>query len=119
MTDKQDEFGLNAYFDAARKAAKVPSGDLMACVLADAGAQQPKRGAPAPAAQAGLFASLWAAIGGWPTVAGMATATLVGVWIGISPPAQVEQFSAAVLGDTGDAYLVDLLPAFGDEFGEG
>ncbi len=118
MTDKHDEFGLNAYFDAGRKAAQMPSGDLMARVLADAGAQQ-MANVPALAAQAGLFTSLWAAIGGWPTVAGMATATLVGVWIGISPPAQLEQFSAAVLGDTGDAYLVDLLPAFGDEFGEG
>ncbi|WP_457646798.1 hypothetical protein [Profundibacter sp.] len=115
MTDKHDEFGLNAYFDAGRKATKVPSDDLMARVLADAEAQQ-MANVPAPAAQPGLFTSLWAAIGGWPTVAGMATATLVGIWIGISPPAPLEEIIA---GNTLDTYLVDLLPAFGDDFVEG
>ena len=118
MTDKHDEFGLDAYFDAVRKATRVPSGDLMARVLADAEAQQ-MANVPAPAAQPGLFASLWAAIGGWPTAAGMVTATLVGIWIGISPPAPLEQITAEVLGSTDDAYLVDLLPAFGDDFVEG
>ncbi len=119
MTDKHDEFGLDAYFDAGRKAVTMPSGDLMARVLADAEAHQPKSSAPAPVAQTGLFATLWSAIGGWPTLAGMATATLVGVWIGISPPAGLEQIATGVLGGSEDAYLVDLLPAFGDEFGEG
>ncbi|WP_457648212.1 hypothetical protein [Profundibacter sp.] len=118
MTDKHDEFGLDAYFYAERKATRVPSGDLIARVLADAGAQQ-MANVPAPAAQPGLFASLWAAIGGWPTAAGMVTATLVGVWIGISPPAPLEQITAEVPGGADDAYLVDLLPAFGDDFVEG
>jgi len=118
MTNKHDEFGLDTYFDAGRKAAQTPSGDLMARVQADAQAQQ-LANVPAPAPQPGLFASLWAAIGGWPTAAGMVTATLVGIWIGISPPAPLEQITAGILGDSEDAYLVDLLPAFGDEFGEG
>ena len=119
MTDKHDDFGLGAYFGAGRKTAKMPSGDLIARVLADAEAQQPKASTPASAAQTGLFATLWSAIGGWPTLAGMATAMLVGVWIGISPPAGLEQIATGVLGGDEDAYLVDLLPAFGDEFGEG
>ncbi|MEL6508842.1 MAG: hypothetical protein AAFQ32_03560 [Pseudomonadota bacterium] len=102
MTTEQND-PLDAYFDAARAKAPQPSGALQARILTDADAVLASAGAPAKAPPGRLHAFL-AAVGGWPAMAGLATATLAGVWIGISPPAMVETLI--------ETQTVEYLPGF-------
>lgn len=85
---------LDAAFLALRAAAPRPSAALMGRVLSDAAAvaaSAAAAGARAPHRRTGGLAALVAAIyrglGGAPAAAGLAAATLAGVWIGASPPA--------------------------------
>ncbi|MGR3455111.1 hypothetical protein [Pseudooceanicola sp.] len=90
---------------------------LMARMLADAEAAQDARAqavAPAPQRR-GRLARAFAGIGGWPALAGFATATVAGIWIGISPPAVVSDGAAYYVSGGGaaeDLYLVDTMPAY-------
>ena len=117
MDDK--EFDLNAYFEAERAAGVTPSADFLERVLQDAKAAQVLTEEPARVPQKGLFANLFAAIGGWPTLTGMATAGIVGVWLGFSQPAGIDQVAEQIWGAPDTGYLVDLSPEFADEFEEG
>ena len=72
-----------------------------------------------PTPQLGAFARLIEAMGGWPTMAGMATAGIVGVWIGFSQPAGLDLVAQQLLGGENTEYLVDLVPAFDSGFEEG
>lgn len=100
MADKDisDPF-LDALFDEARDA-DTASPDLMARVLADAEAVQDA--AMAAAVEAAPKVPVWRAvldaIGGWPAAAGLATAGLAGVWIGVTPPDVLSYEVAMVLG---------------------
>lgn len=73
---------LEAAFAALRADAPRPSAALMARVLADAEAAAPRHAPPA----ARRAALIWRALGGLPAAAGLAAATLAGVWIGADPP---------------------------------
>lgn len=97
MTNPNDD-KLDALFAQARTAAPEPSVDLMARVLADAEAVQPKS-AVETAPEGGFWARFMDAIGGWPAASGLAAATVAGVWVGIAPPASVEDLTASLLGD--------------------
>lgn len=79
-----DDSALDALFDAAPRPA--PSAALTARILRDAEAHQPQVEAFAPVPQRGLFATLAGALGGWPTLGGLATATLAGLYIGFAQP---------------------------------
>lgn len=114
-TDK--EINLDVYFEAGRAQGAVPSNDLLGRIMADADAQMAQ--SPPPVARPRLFASLVAAIGGWPTLAGMATAGVVGVWIGFSQPVGLDLVAEQIWGAGDSGYLVDLPSAFTDEFEEG
>lgn len=87
MTEKDtDDKMLDALFDAAREdAAATPSASLMARVLEDASALQPSA---EPGAVQGRRDGFWRALlrnlGGWPSVGGLATAAVAGLWIGIA-----------------------------------
>ncbi|GHE93581.1 hypothetical protein GCM10016455_12200 [Aliiroseovarius zhejiangensis] len=111
QNDMLDDRALQAFFDAARDDTITPSDALMTAILDDAAAEQPQ---PAMSAVApppdlalatardlrrarGVWADLKAMIGGWPALAGMATATLAGVWIGFSAPIQLEQWSGGLI----------------------
>lgn len=48
----------------------------------------------------GLGAMLLDAIGGWPSLSGLAAATVAGVWIGVAPPDALSDLSAGYLGTT-------------------
>jgi len=108
---------LEVFFAAGRAEAPIPSADLLSRIMADAQAQSaaPVIIAPRP----GLFANLIESIGGWPTLAGMATAGVFGVWVGFSQPAGLDLVAEQMMGTDNSSYLVDLLPAFGTEFEEG
>lgn len=117
--DKRDDTGLEAYFAAGRKAGRVPSNDLLGRIMADAEMQMPVSESSVPVSRPSFRAAFWSAIGGWPAVGGMVTASLVGVWIGFSQPAGLDQIADRYFGSADDSYLVDLLPAFGDDFAKG
>ena len=87
MTDKDPQKDpLEGFFDAARATAPQPSEDLMARVLADANALQPQA---APLASVVKRPGWLSALGGWPALAGLATATVAGVVIGVTDPTSV------------------------------
>lgn len=117
MTKADDRNGaedaaLEGFFAAARAATPPLPDDLAARIAADGRALQP---APAPARRGSPLASLLRQVGGWPTLAGLAAASVTGIAIGISTP---DLLSAPF--DDGAAYdLGDLMPGYGVFLGEG
>lgn len=86
----EDQLALDAFFAAGRAAAPDPSEALLARILADAAEVQVSATAAADARRGrgpfGLWAGLLAALGGWPAVAGLASAAVAGFWIGAAQP---------------------------------
>lgn len=109
---KEQDFGLDAFFDAARNQPPMPSGDFMARIMADAEAVQAGFGAVAPvvADRPGVWASLSALFGGLVGVGGMATAALAGVWIGFAGVGGIDAYWPGAASEAGLA-SVDLMPA--------
>ena len=118
---------LEAYFDTARRAEPDPAPQFLDAVLRDAFAQQSlimqqrvNRSAPRP----GFWQNILNALGGWGSVAGLTTATLVGAWLGFSQPFALSGIGAGVLettllGSTEEVQQVDLLPDFDNFLTEG
>jgi len=112
-----DDDTLAVFFDAARDRPGDLPDDLSARILADATAVLSARTGRAPAPPRGWLAALGAALGGWPSLAGLATAAVAGVWIGAAQPVALEAFGLTA-GPA--AYeLEDLMPAFDDLASEG
>ncbi len=95
--------------EAARHPPPLPEG-LLERVLADAGALADAAAggrpapAPAPAARPRRLAACagWlTALGGWPALAGLSAAALVGLWLGYAPPQAVERLAGARPGNEG------------------
>ncbi|MEL7212761.1 MAG: hypothetical protein AAGK92_08880 [Pseudomonadota bacterium] len=106
-TDKNDP--LSGFFEAARADAPQPSDALQMRILADADCTLAK---PASEVKPRHWVrDLLQGLGGWPAVAGLATATVAGVWIGISPPALVD----TLIG----VQTVEYLPGFNALLEEG
>lgn len=120
MTER-DVNDLDLFFDAARRRPRDPSPDLMQRVLDDALAAQTGGAAAVPVrvAAPGRWRQFLSAIGGWPAVAGLATAGVAGIWIGVNPPAAVSDTAATYLSVGSDTYLVDPLPGFQFDMAEG
>ncbi|MEO1238372.1 MAG: hypothetical protein AAFW64_01690 [Pseudomonadota bacterium] len=89
---------LETFFEAARATAPTPGADLTARVLADAAAAQP---AP-PVSVRRAKPSWFGALGGWPALAGLVTATVAGVSIGVADPAYVGDLAFSGFGDAYD-----------------
>lgn len=85
-TGRESE-ALEGFFEAARAHGTAPGAAFLERVHADALAAQPRPRplAPAPRARGGWLAAL----GGWPALTGLATATVAGLWIGVADPATV------------------------------
>ena len=63
-----------------------------------------------------------AAIGGLPALGGLVTATCVGFWIGVAPPAGLPDLAGEVIGEavvTAEEDAVPELDGFGWDLGEG
>lgn len=107
-----DEMDLEAFFEAGRAAAPVPSQDLLARIMADADAALV---APAPLARPAKRPSIWAiftaAVGGWPSLAGMATAAVAGVWLGVAQPAMLSNVTAGMVPAADSAFELESLVA--------
>jgi hypothetical protein len=103
-----DDETLDGFFDAARAQAPPPSDALLARIDASASREAIIPAAPATST-APAVRGFFAALGGWPVMAGLATAAIAGVWIGYSSP------SLAGLGveDPVDGFdLGGLLPGY-------
>jgi hypothetical protein len=98
MTERDDD--LDDLFAAARADTLVPSDALMARIAADAASVAAARRRPAVRAQrGGLLSGLFAALGGWPALGGLAAATVAGFWIGVAPPVGLQSLTSTVFGD--------------------
>ncbi|WP_176556120.1 dihydroorotate dehydrogenase [Rubellimicrobium rubrum] len=95
------EMELEARFAEARDLEPRPSADLMARLAADALREMPRPITNATRLAPGRMR--WrdwiTALGGWPAVGGLATATAVGVWIGATAPAGLADLAPAVWGE--------------------
>lgn len=112
MADMRDD-DLELFFEAGRADAPVPSQELMARIMADAEANMPPAAPVVQAApKAGLFAGLLAAIGGWPAMAGLATATVAGIWIGYAQPTSLTVLAGGVWPAQTGYDVVDFVPSF-------
>ena len=111
MTD-MDDAELDRHFTAARARPPEASADLMERAMADALAHQPPALAPsaAPVRQRWSAALAWLAAAAMP--AGLVTATLVGVWFGISAGDMVSQQAAVLMETDLGLELVYRFPAF-------
>jgi hypothetical protein len=113
------ETDLESLFATARAGRPSPSADLIARITADADAVQAAF-RPAPARLRPRRWSGWiAAMGGTGVLAGLATATLAGLWLGFAQPAPVptltQTLSDAFAADAGLG-AVELIPSL-DAFG--
>lgn len=99
MTDE-----LEGFFAAARAAGPAPSDALMARVLADADAAQPRAPATLPMPETvplwrRWLAALSGAVGGGAMVTGLASAAVAGVFIGYAGPVTSDWLAGAVSGN--------------------
>ena len=114
-----DRDPLESYFEVARTKAPEPSDALMARILADADREAECRYlALRPATTSGgKLRAVLSAIGGWPVLAGLATATLAGVWIGVAQPLGVDPMG--VIGRTA-SFDAGSYPGYAElDWGEG
>lgn len=121
MTDDSENMSdLDAFFQAGRQEAPDPSAALMSRIMGDIDMVADEREAPVPQTpKKRLFARLLEGLGGWPAVSGMATAGIVGIVVGVSPPDAISEFTSAYVNGTTDLYLVDQYDSFGFESFEG
>lgn len=100
QNDPDDTEFVEQMLDEAGRQRFEPSAALSARVLAQAQALQPapRRMAHSP------WRRLLDRFGGWQAVGGLAAASCVGFWIGISPPAGLLDPGALLLGTEGAAY---------------
>ena len=88
----------------------TPSDGLMARVLDDAEAHRPVPGQLLEQGDKSVVATNLGLIGGWKGASGLVTAGLVGVWIGISPPAALSETQTSLL----DVFAVEATDEFLD-----
>ncbi len=116
--DREEAF-LDMLLDEERHARRSGgpevSADLLARVLEDAETVQAgfaTTALPSRRQRRGLLSQLGAALGGWPAFAGLAAASVCGLWLGISPPQGLSDTAAFYLSE--DTALFD--PVSGFEF---
>jgi hypothetical protein len=116
--DLLEDAALDALFATARDTDPMPSPELMQRVMSDAmGVQVLQHSQPAAAQQTqSLWRGMLAALGGWPALAGLATACVAGVWVGVNPPDLISDSAATFLALETDGYMVDVMPTFSVDF---
>lgn len=117
--------GLDALFAQVRAQDPQPGDRLLARIMTDAIQTDQQRGRLARATQTpqvppgrrsqNRLAGLFAALGGWPALGGLAMATVAGVWIGVAQPASFTAIGSAVWGETVTVSLDDAVDLFGLE----
>jgi len=85
----QDETGLDSFFEAARRHRAEPGAEFRERLLADALGAQPSILPGSVRTRRHRRPGWLVALGGWPALTGLVTATVAGVWIGIVQPVAV------------------------------
>lgn len=122
MTDKteKDLIELDRLLDQAARDDTVVPQTLMARVLDDADTVQPVSVPMRTVRQSGFLARLSQSLGGWAGIGGLAAASCVGFWIGVSPPEALPDAGGFLLGvETGSFGEAAELTAFGWDIEEG
>lgn len=107
-----DDQALDAFFDAMKTHEVAPSDRLVAAILDDAAQHQPQAPdlpparSPYPAPRRSRLRDVLDAIGGWPAMAGMTTAAIAGLWLGLAAPTGLETLSGGLILSS-DASLSD------------
>lgn len=99
---------LETLFAASDAEAPLPSGDLIARIMADAEDARPLAPAKAEPEARPLFAGLWAALGGAAGVTGLGAAVATGLVIGIFPPDLLMSYAEVLTG--ANVTLTDYVP---------
>lgn len=104
-----DEKLLEAAFAQARTPDTAPSEGLMDRIMIDADSVLADASVPAAptGAKQGFGAMILDAVGGWPSLSGLAAATVAGVWIGVAAPAALTNISTGIWGDTIEVPLLE------------
>jgi len=125
MVDRErfDEDTLNALLAQAARDGPEPSIGLLTRIMADADTvaaetEQAPRAAPKVQVIA-RWRLVLAAIGGWPALAGLATAAVAGLWLGVAPPSGLQSMTGALTGTTDSFDLGDFMPSFDNLLDEG
>ena len=109
------ETELDKLLSAAASSAPEPSEALLARIMADADSVLAEHRAvegSAPGRARGWFGGFVDVIGGWPAIAGLATAMVAGIWIGYAQPGYVSGIADEAL-TVGTSYdLGDLMAAY-------
>ncbi|WP_339689939.1 hypothetical protein [Celeribacter baekdonensis] len=116
MTGGLSDQSLEALFAEARDEAMRPSAALLAAVMADADTQMAtrarqdaaRREALRPKQRHPMLAAMVAALGGWRAVAGLATAAVTGLAIGLGAPSTVTNLAT---GDYSESATVEMTAA--------
>jgi hypothetical protein len=125
MNDKKhlSDAEMDRLFEVAANDLAEPSADLLARVMDDADMIANERETVAPSqsnsAPHRKLAAFLRGIGGWPAVAGMAAATVAGVWIGYAPPDAIYDISDTYLASVTGYGVEDFVPAYDAIFDEG
>jgi len=106
MTTTDDDKMLDAAF-AEMRGDITPSEDLMNRIMLDADMVLAETAPPVAVAPQSLGAVLRDLIGGWPQFAGLATATVAGLWIGVAQPTTLTDLSAGLWGGTVEVPLLE------------
>ncbi|MFD1911517.1 dihydroorotate dehydrogenase [Halodurantibacterium flavum] len=118
--EREDATSLDPFFAAMKTRTPAPGEDLMARILADADRLQP---APPAFAPRRSLRPRWrealSAFGGWQAVTGLVTATVAGLWLGLSPPAAVAGLAEGLWSQPVALELTDQYEIFADLLGEG
>lgn len=96
--------------EVAARPDPVPGAALMARIMADA--EAPGIALDVAAAPRLGWRNWLATLGGWPALGGMAMAGITGLWLGVAPPAAVDQLVATLLGQTVPLDLLGLSDPF-------
>lgn len=102
---------LDKYFQAARSTAPEPSQALLSLIETDA-LREVEANAPAYQNDSRIrYFDVFRSIGGWPVWSGIATASLVGLWVGASGAPGLDPLELV------DAYRLDAYALY-DEYGD-
>lgn len=116
MTDniRNDDF-LDNFFVAARTEHPVPDAALYARILADAEGVQAGFNAvcdtTSDTTPQGIFVRLSQALGGGLALAGLTTAAVAGLWIGLAAPQSIHDLTAGYIGMEAAPPFADLMPS--------
>jgi hypothetical protein len=120
MTQRDDflsDANLDSLFAEAQSDMAAPSDAFMARVLADADSVQDANGAGLPdwakskpdqPVRGSWFANLLDSVGGWRGGAGLATATVMGLAVGLGAPTTVTELASGTWGSTSILQTADL-----------